>query len=135
MIRDIHHSFPSGNASVRPAGGAAQPSSTEGAGRPFADILKEKMDGTVSFSRHALKRINSRQIEIAESQIVQFKEVMRKLEDKGVRESLVLMQDREKEDLAFVVNVKNRTVVTALTEAMMKENIFTNIDSTVVIKK
>jgi len=103
--------------------------------KPFSKVLEEKFDGTVTFSKHAIKRINSRKIEIEEKQIIQFKEVMRKLEQKGARESLILMQDRERENLAFVVNVKNKTVVTALTESMMKENIFTNIDSTVVIKK
>jgi len=102
--------------------------------RSFADVLQEKMQGSVTFSKHAQKRINSRQIGMNEQEIDKLKEVIGKLETKGVKESLVLLQNRDREDFAFVVNVKNRTVITAITETMMKENIFTNIDSTVVLK-
>jgi flagellar operon protein len=105
-----------------------------GPARSFSDVLQEKMNGTVTFSKHAQKRINSRQIGMNEQEIDKLKEVIGKLENKGVKESLVLLQNRDREDFAFVVNVKNRTVITALTETMMKENIFTNIDSTVVLK-
>jgi flagellar operon protein len=114
---------------VRPSGEPAQAPS-----RSFSDVLQEKMNGTVTFSKHAQKRINSRQIGMNEQEIDKLKEVIGKLEHKGVKESLVLLQNRDREDFAFVVNVKNRTVITALTETMMKENIFTNIDSTVVLK-
>jgi flagellar operon protein len=47
---------------------------------------------------------------------------------KGGRESLVMMGDS-----ALVVSVKNRTVVTALDKAQMRGNVFTNIDSAVII--
>jgi flagellar operon protein len=47
---------------------------------------------------------------------------------KGAKESLILMQD-----MAFIVNVKNRTVVTAMDSASMKDNVFTQIDSAVII--
>ena len=108
----------------------------DGAGpvRSFSEVLQEKMSGSVTFSKHAQKRINSRQIGMNEQEIDKLKEVIGKLETKGVKESLVLLQNRDREDFAFVVNVKNRTVITAITETMMKENIFTNIDSTVVLK-
>ncbi len=116
---------PERNEAVRP---------DDGQSRSFADVLQEKMQGAVTFSKHAQKRINSRQIGMNEQEIDKLKEVIGKLETKGVKESLVLLQNRDREDFAFVVNVKNRTVITAITETMMKENIFTNIDSTVVLK-
>lgn len=47
---------------------------------------------------------------------------------KGAKESLILMQD-----MAFIVNVKNRTVVTAMDSESMKDNVFTQIDSAVII--
>ena len=52
-----------------------------------------------------------------------------KAAQKGARESLVLMQP----DLAFVVSVRNRTVITAVDGDSMKENVFTNIDSAVIV--
>ena len=45
---------------------------------------------------------------------------------KGARESLVLL-----DDVALVVSIKNRTVITAVDAANLKENVFTNIDSAV----
>ena len=113
---------------------ALKPEESRESARSFADVLQEKMSGAVTFSKHAQKRINSRQIGMNEQEIDKLKEVIGKLETKGVKESLVLLQNRDREDFAFVVNVKNRTVITAITETMMKENIFTNIDSTVVLK-
>jgi len=49
-----------------------------------------------------------------------------KADAKGVKDTLIVM-DR----IAFVVNVKNRTVITALNSSEMKENVFTNIDGAV----
>jgi flagellar operon protein len=56
------------------------------------------------------------------------KEAVTKAESKGVRDTLVLM-----DDLAFVVNVRNRTVITAVQSNELKENVFTNIDGAVII--
>ncbi|NLU10275.1 MAG: flagellar protein, partial [Tepidanaerobacter acetatoxydans] len=51
-----------------------------------------------------------------------------KAEQKGVRESLILMND-----MAFVVSIKNRTVITAMNGDSVKENVFTNIDGAVIL--
>ncbi len=48
-------------------------------------------------------------------------------EEKGARDSLVLLRD-----MAFIVSVPNRTVVTAMDSEHLKENVFTNIDSAVI---
>jgi flagellar operon protein len=48
-------------------------------------------------------------------------------EEKGARDSLVLLRD-----MAFIVSVSNRTVVTAMDGERLKENVFTNIDSAVI---
>ena len=53
---------------------------------------------------------------------------LQRLEKKGARDSLVLMQD-----LALVVSVKNNTVITAVDGESLKENVFTNIDSAVIV--
>jgi flagellar operon protein len=98
----------------------------------FYELLKAGSEG-ITFSKHAQKRLSSREIELGEKEMSRLKEVISRLESKGAKESLVLMKNEGREDYAFVVSVKNRTVITALSENMMKENIFTNIDSTVVL--
>jgi flagellar operon protein len=48
--------------------------------------------------------------------------------NKGINESLVLV-----DSLAFIVNVPNRTVVTAMDQTETQSNIFTNIDGAVIM--
>jgi flagellar operon protein len=48
-------------------------------------------------------------------------------EAKGSKDSLILL-----DDLALVVSVQNRLVVTAMDEQSSKEHVFTNIDSVVI---
>ncbi len=126
--------------SPRPANGTQMPGTVQTPaqvgtpGKSFAELLGTKPDAEIVFSKHAQKRLTSREITMSAKDMTQLKEVVGKLESKGARESLVLMQNDKKEDFALVVSVKNRTVITALTEKMMKDNIFTNIDSTVVLR-
>ena len=98
------------------------------AGVPFADVLKKEL-GQVKFSQHALQRLETRQIKLDESQLSRLENAVDKAAQKGSRESLVLMDDQ----LAFVVSVRNRTVITAMDGASIKDNIFTNIDSAIMI--
>jgi flagellar operon protein len=58
----------------------------------------------------------------------QLQEAVGRARAKGARESLVLMGE-----LALVVSVKNNTVITAVDGANLRENVFTNIDSAVII--
>ena len=58
----------------------------------------------------------------------QLQEAVNRARAKGARESLVLMGE-----LALVVSVKNNTVITAVDGANMRVNVFTNIDSAVII--
>lgn len=85
-------------------------------------------DGGIKFSNHAIERIQSRNMQVRSEDMARLNEAVGKLAQKGAREALVLMGDN-----AFVVSVKNKTVITAMDKAMMKENVFTNIDSTVVL--
>lgn len=82
----------------------------------------------IQFSGHAIERMRSRGISMGPERIEQLSKAVDKAAQKGSKETLVLMDDS-----ALIVNVKNRTVVTAMDKTMMKENIFTNIDSTVVL--
>lgn len=102
----------------------------------FEALLKGKLDSTakpensssVKFSNHAIERMRSRGIGFNAEDMGKLNEAVAKAEQKGSKETLVLYKDS-----AFIVNVKNKTVVTAMDQNMMKENVFTNIDSTILI--
>ena len=96
----------------------------------FKDIFSRKADETseVKFSKHAANRLASRNIELSEKQMGRLNEGTRKAQMKGIRESLVLV-----DSLAFIVNVPNNTVVTAMNSDETDENIFTNIDGAVIM--
>ncbi len=94
----------------------------------FGQVLDQKLQGELKFSQHARERLKSRNIELSAGQMDKLQDAVSKARQKGARDSLILMQD-----LALVVSVKNNTVVTAVDGQSLKENIFTNIDSAVII--
>lgn len=100
---------------------------------PFKDILKAKA-GVVEkpqelkFSKHAANRLVDRNISLSDEQIERLNTASTKASEKGIRESLVLM-----DSLAFVVNIPNNTVITALDKSETNLNVFTNIDGAVII--
>lgn len=112
-----------------PAGKPASAPSTVGGS--FQKILEQEQK-SIKFSQHALDRLQKRDIKLDETQLDQLSQAVEKAEKKGARESLVLFKN-DLIDLALVVSVKNRTVITAMDGASMKENVFTNIDSAVII--
>ncbi len=98
----------------------------------FAGMLQAELarraPGALQFSRHAQERLAAAGRTITPDQIAAVEAAVEKAAAKGARESLVLMPD-----LALVVNVRNRTVITAVDEARMREQVFTNIDSAVIV--
>ncbi len=96
----------------------------------FKEILQKEInnDKDVKFSAHAQSRLISRNILLNEKDIEKLSEAILKAEKKGSKESLILMQD-----LAFVVNVPKRTVITVANRESIKEKVFTNIDSTIIL--
>lgn len=95
----------------------------------FDDILRQKEEALhpVKFSKHALNRLSERDIDLSESQRSRLFEGVNKANEKGIKESLVLV-----DSLAFIVNVPNKTVVTAM-DSNSNDNIFTNIDGAVIV--
>lgn len=96
----------------------------------FSGILQEKLDqgNGIKFSKHAEMRMQSRNINLTLSQKEKMGEAVKRAEAKGVKDSLVLM-----DNMAFVVNIRSRTVITAANNSELKENVFTNIDGTVIV--
>ena len=98
----------------------------------FGDILKQKQSVSESsllkFSKHASMRLQSRNIELSSEQQERLETGAEKAEAKGMRESLVIV-----DSYSFIVNVPNKTVVTAMDQAESAENVYTNIDGAVII--
>ena len=91
----------------------------------FEAICQKELE-KVKFSSHALKRLEERNIELSEAEMTKINTAVERAELKGSKDSLVMM-----DQTAFIVNIPNKTVVTALPIAESKENVFTNIDSVV----
>jgi flagellar operon protein len=92
---------------------------------PFKSIFQEELE-KLKFSNHALKRLENRNINLSEADLGKIQNAVEKAELKGAKDSLVMMRDT-----AFIVNIPNKTVVTAMPINNSEENIFTNIDSVV----
>ncbi|SDH37038.1 flagellar operon protein [Pseudobutyrivibrio sp. 49] len=99
-------------------------------GASFEDIFKQKLQSAseLKFSKHAAQRLDDRNIELTEEQSHRLEEGVMKASEKGITDSLVLV-----DTLAFIVNVPNQTVVTAMDQTESDENIFTNIDGAVIV--
>lgn len=105
-----------------------KPTATNGTRTSFGQLLDDKL-AQVQFSQHAQQRLQSRNIKLSQEQMAKLSGAVDKAAAKGARETLVLMDNQ----LAFLVGVKNRTVITAVDGASVKENVFTNIDSAVIV--
>ncbi|SRR6266702_3180739 len=95
----------------------------------FVALLDEKSQAEeVRFSQHARERLKAREINLSGSDLEKLNGAVEKVAKKGGKESLVLLGDS-----ALVVSIKNRTVVTVLDREKMGGNVFTNIDSAVLV--
>lgn len=95
----------------------------------FNEVLQREIVGIgeLKFSRHAQERLEARNIQLEQKHLLRLQEAVEKAQTKGARESLVLL-----DDLAFVVSIKNKTVITAVDGDSRKGNVFTNIDSAII---
>ena len=93
----------------------------------FRQILEEKQaqTGELRFSKHANERLASRNIRLSTEQRERLEGGVNKASQKGIRDSLVMV-----DNMAFIVNVTNRTVITAVGEG--DDKIFTNIDGAII---
>jgi flagellar operon protein len=96
----------------------------------FKDILKKTVEKEDSFviSNHAAERLKDRNISLNENDMNKINEGINKADEKGSRESLILYKD-----VVLVASIKNRTIITALDKDASKGNVFTNIDSVVLL--
>ena len=122
------------NMIIPPVGGnkavqanQVQAQSTEGANfAQFMDnAINSRQTETVQFSKHASGRLSDRNIRLSGSQLARLEEGVARAQNKGIRDSLVLV-----DNIALVVNIANKVVVTALNQ---QDQVFTNIDGAVIV--
>ncbi len=95
----------------------------------FRDILEKQQavgTETLKFSKHANDRLASRNIDLSDEQLERLETGAKKAQAKGINESLVMV-----DNIAFIVNIKNNTVITAVNDS--EDKIFTNIDGAVIM--
>lgn len=103
-------------------------------GLSFQEILQQKQTGiaqntgNLRFSKHAVNRLSDRNIELTTAQMQRLNDGAKKAGEKGIQESLVIV-----DELAFIVNIPNKTVVTAMDQTETTDNVFTNIDGAVIM--
>ena len=111
-------------------GQTGEPRKDSGGG--FGAVLQQELERTqqrqVAFSKHAMNRVEERGIEVTPSLLERLSDSVERAEAKGATNILALDQS-----LAFIVNVPNGRVITALSEEEMKDSIFTNIDGAVFL--
>lgn len=95
----------------------------------FGNELQKPIVEPLKFSGHATARLQSRKIDLGPEQMRKLNEAVDKAAAKGLDDTLILTKDA-----AFIVNVSNRTVVTAMDRTALDGNVFTNIDGAVIVQ-
>lgn len=115
QIGPAGYARPQNPAPVRTAGGPS-----------FQDALQGAASG-LQFSNHAAKRIEKRDLDLDPGRMERLNSAITRAAEKGSRNSVVML-----DDLAVVVDIRDRKVVTAINASQGKERVFTNVDSVVI---
>ena len=94
--------------------------------KSFKKVFEAELQ-QLKFSKHAQERLQARNMQLNDTDKAQLEKAVQLAEQKGSQDSLVFLKD-----MAFIVSVKNRTVVTAIDSEHLRQNVFTNIDSAIV---
>lgn len=112
--------------------GIRQPITSKQVTPPKQAFLQHLHEATVKtelkVSKHANQRLLERNIHISDAQWQLVSDKVSEARSKGVKDSLVLM-----EQAALIVSAKNATVITAMDRTEAKNQLFTNIDGTIVL--
>ncbi|GKX28982.1 hypothetical protein SH1V18_14620 [Vallitalea longa] len=96
----------------------------------FDNVLQDKLNKSneLNFSKHANMRLDSRNIKLSNDQLARINKGVDNAKGKGIKDSLIIV-----DDVALVVNIKNKTVITAMGKTEQDDKVFTNIDGAVII--
>lgn len=104
---------------------STQKSSDEGNKDLFEKVLREKQESVI-FSKHANLRLENRNIKLSDIQMQRLNSGVDQAREKKINESLIMV-----DNMSFIVNIKNNTVITALNNED-NQKVFTNIDGAVI---
>lgn len=131
MTKSVNNPYDMNVSTVKIGGQANRPQGTainQGTGKSFNDVLSKIQNKEIKFSKHAMDRLASRNIQLSEADMKKIEGAVDKAESKGIKEALILMDDK-----ILVMSIRNRTVITASDEASLKDSVFTNIDGAVIL--
>ena len=99
-------------------------------GTSFREILNNKLNPNESFviSKHAASRLKVRNISFNKEDMNKINKAINKAVEKGCKESVIVYKNT-----ALITSIKNRTIITACDTNNDEENIFTNVDSVVIV--
>lgn len=95
----------------------------------FNDILQNeinKSDEGYTLSKHAASRL--KEINFTEADMKEIGKGFKIAEEKGSKNSVMIYKD-----VALVASIENKTLITAIEKERAKENVFTNVDSVVIL--
>ena len=129
-MNNVNQITNAGILKLQHAQAALQTQGNTGNNVQFAELLQKESDKTqsVQFSKHAAQRVQQRGIEMRDSLLNNLNQAVKKAQAKGAKDVVVIGESG-----AFIVNVPNNIVVTTMSGTEMKDNIFTNIDSAVLM--
>lgn len=98
--------------------------------RNFEEIFHriQRQENHIKFSKHALDRMEDRNIDLSTNEMDRLKYGFDKAKEKGVKDALILMGDK-----AFIASINNKTIITTVNKEQLKDNVFTNIDGAVIV--
>ena len=96
----------------------------------FQDMLQKQLQDneSVVFSKHAMKRVEERNIPISDDSLARLNQGIRMASEKNIKDALILV-----DQTAFVVNVPSNIVITTTDQSDIEGAVFTNINGTVII--
>jgi len=101
----------------------------QGTKQAFIQHLHEATQNfELKVSKHASERLLERNIHITDAEWEKVTEKVAEARSKGIKDSLVLM-----DQAALIVSAKNAMVITAMDRMEAKDQLFTNIDGTIVL--
>jgi flagellar operon protein len=130
QFKKNYSSFINPNYDINTVKNNSQTNANPSANSDFSTILRQTVqkDQTLTFSKHALQRMDSRQIQVSPQLLSQINQAVEKAKSKGIKDALIFNGQT-----AFIVNIPSSTVVTTMSGREMADNVFTNIDGAVIL--
>ncbi|BCS80467.1 TIGR02530 family flagellar biosynthesis protein [Anaerocellum diazotrophicum] len=97
--------------------------------RKTTESFNSILSSSIKISKHANERLKFQNINLDESTLEKLEEAVKKAEKKGLKNDVLILEGNK----AYIVNIKNRVIVTVKDVSNLKDNIFTNIDGVLMI--